>query len=104
MFHVDVKWKPRADIQSMTLQELEHEHIQLLIRDLKQGKIVLFTGAGLFSAAGLPNWRDLLLLLIDRYERQSTDARCNSAQVRANLFRFLMRVFFVYNSAGYTPQ
>jgi len=58
----------------MSLRELENEHMHLLVRDLKLGKVVLFTGAGLFQAAGLPNWRDLLLLLIDKYQEDRADA------------------------------
>jgi hypothetical protein len=73
-FAVDPSWSPSADISGMSLRELENEHMHLLVRDLKLGKVVLFTGAGLFQAAGLPNWRDLLLLLIDKYQEDRADA------------------------------
>ena len=62
----------------MSLRQLEHEHIHLLIRDMKCGKVVLFTGAGLFCAAGLPNWKDLLLLMIENYNASCTDTTKNS--------------------------
>jgi hypothetical protein len=73
-FAVDPSWSPSADISGMSLRQLENEHMHLLVRDLKLGKVVLFTGAGLFQAAGLPNWRDLLLLLIDKYQEDRADA------------------------------
>ena len=80
VFHIDPHWRPSEDISRMSLRQLEHEHIHLLIRDMKCGKVVLFTGAGLFCAAGLPNWKDLLLLMIENYNASCTDAMKNSAE------------------------
>jgi hypothetical protein len=80
-FQFDNSWTPSADVDHMSLQELQREHMHLLVRDLKQGKVVLFTGAGLFASAGLPNWKDLLLELIDRYDQHCCDASSTTAEV-----------------------
>jgi len=57
----------------MSLKELEFEHLHLLVRDMTLGKVVLFTGAGLFASAGLPSWKDILTELIDRYDEHCND-------------------------------
>jgi hypothetical protein len=93
-FAVDPTWSPSADISSLSLRELENEHMHLLTRDLRRGKVVLFTGAGLFQAAGLPNWRDLSLLLIDKYEEEgagagSADDAARAAQLVDRLRKFV---------------
>ena len=79
-FQFDHSWTPRDDIDRMSLKELELEHMHLLVRDMKLGKVVLFTGAGLFASAGLPSWKDLLTELIDRYDDVTRSAAADVAR------------------------
>ncbi len=44
-----------------------------LVRHLKEGRCALFVGAGLSAAAGLPDWKKLLTVMVDELESEGGD-------------------------------